>query len=324
LTRQPAKALKEEILQGITASLPRGSFQKHPYFPDLLRQPDLLAVPETGKLLAVFIYEMAEQITWRNVLACVEDVFEVKLSVGLFTVVIGVAANRFERSHADDDKAQLLRNTFDLFHLEDGRQTETLQESVASVIARPSEHAGLTEFLNYERDLVHSALEGFSEERYRELVVVEQDSLFKEVRSKSGVAESLSQATGLPIIRDVLIRNVKGELADLRQHYSFEFDYGIEGRPNVAIEVLRSGRYGSRDKIRYLMIKARLLRYEFSEGRLRPSHRRAKLILVVDGNIAGPDHDPFRYVRSLLSVGWELVRADRLNAVEGLLANENV
>jgi hypothetical protein len=72
------------------------------------------------------------------------------------------------------------------------------------------------------------------------------------------------------------------------------------------------------------MVKGRLLRYEIVDDRLRPHQRRLRLILVIDGNIAGPQHDPFRYVRSLLSVGWELIRADRVDLVPALISNENV
>jgi hypothetical protein len=283
-----------------------------------------LAVPEAGKLFAVFVYEIREPISWRSALACLEDLFEIKLSAGLFTVVIGVAKRQLEIPPADDDKVRLLRNMFDLFHFGDGSDNGSFRESVASVISRPAKNSDLAQFLNYERALVHDALGQFNEGQYRELIAVEQGPQLEHMRSKSAVAQSLSEATGLPIIRDVLIRNVKGELADLRMQYSFEFDYGIEGRADVAFEVLRSGRYGSREKIRYLMVKGRLLRYDISNGRLRPSHRRARLILIVNGNIAGPEHDPFRYVRSLMSVGWELVRADRIFDVRRLLANENV
>ena len=125
----------------------------------------------------------------------------------------------------------------------------------------------------------------FSEERYKELVDVEHGPLREHALNKSSLAQDLSRTTGLPIVRQVLIRNIKGDLAALRSQYSFEFDHGIDGRPDIAIEVLRSGRYGSRDKIRYLMVKGRLLRYEIVDDRLRPHQRRLRLILVIDGNI---------------------------------------
>jgi hypothetical protein len=245
---------------------------------------------------------------------------EIKLSAGSFTLVIGVA----KLLRADDDKVRLLRNMFDLFYLGDGSDTGSFRESLMSVISQPAHNSELTQFLEYERELVHRALGQFSEDRYRELIAVEQEPQFEQPRNKAAVAQSLSEAIGLPIIRNILIRNVKGEIADLRMQYSFEFDYGIEGRSDVAIEVLRSGRYGSRDKIRYLMVKARLLRYEISDGRLHPNNQRARLILIVNGNIAGPEYDPFRYVRSLTSVGWELVSADRIYDIRRLLGNENV
>jgi hypothetical protein len=32
-------------------------------------------------------------------------------------------------------------------------------------------------------------------------------------------------------------------------------------------------------------------------------------ILFVDGSLSGPEHDPFRYVRALVSVGWRLTNS---------------
>jgi len=83
--------------------------------------------------------------------------------------------------------------------------------------------------------------------------------------------------------------------------------------------VIRAGRYGSREKLRYLMVKARMLRYRVDDGRLRSRAADFRPILIVDGNLSGPDHDPYRYVRALLSVGWEIFATDQIDLLAEML-----
>jgi hypothetical protein len=76
------------IGQDLTVARPY-LIQKNPYFPDLLNQPDFLVVPQLGRLVSVHVYSPREKLTWRNVLAAVEDLFELKLVTGESTVVAG-------------------------------------------------------------------------------------------------------------------------------------------------------------------------------------------------------------------------------------------
>jgi hypothetical protein len=92
----------------------------------------------------------------------------------------------------------------------------------------------------------------------------------------------------------------------------------------VPIQVVRVRGHASRDVLRYLMTKARLMRYRGEGGRLERLRNRVRPLLVVEGNLAGPDHDPFRYVRSLVSVGWEVVSAEAASTFTRVLRDANL
>jgi hypothetical protein len=61
------------------------------------------------------------------------------------------------------------------------------------------------------------------------------------------------------------------------------------------------------------------MRYSGEAGQLERVGQNVRPLLVVEGNLAGPDHDPYRYVRSLVSVGWELMSADAVNEIQRVL-----
>lgn len=315
-----ARSWKEALISRIVQGLERDSFQRRPYFPDLLNQPDLLRISEPGKLIAVFAYKY--RVSWRSVLGSLEDLFETKLHVGEHTAVVALLIPNGDGQGPSRDGLELLQNTFDSFLILDQDQ-EVPSADLAPILDRTAPKVILKEFLSHEREQVRLCLKRFSEGRYRPLVQQDHASEFVGRRElEERIAQRLRELLGVNnIVREPLIQNVKGYLGELRRQYSFEFDFGIPGHPNRAIEIVRAGRYGSRDKIRYLMTKGRLLRYEIIENQLRPIRRDFRPILIVDGNIAGPDHDPYRYVRALVSVGWEIFRADQLEELPRFMHN---
>ena len=311
------KGLVSRLIQG----LDQNSFQTHPYFPDLLRQPDLLTVPAPGKLIAVFAYRY--HISWHTVLASLEDLFETKIHVGEHTVVAAFLLPQ-PRQTAHADALQLLQNTFDSFQTFD-QGADASAGALRAVVNRATPKAALNDFLRYEREQIQVSLRRFSEIRYRPLVEQFRQSESPGRDLKDHVDHRLRALLGnREIVKQPLMHNVKGYLGELPRRYSFEFDFGVSSHPDIAIEVMRSGRYGSREKIRYLMTKARLLRYEIVDDRLLPRPRAFRPLLIVDGNIAGPDHDPYRYVRALISVGWELLRIDELEELPRLVSHADL
>jgi hypothetical protein len=305
------RSWKESLIAGLVRNLASNSFQKRPYFPDLLNQPDLLVVPQVGRLLAIFAY--LYRVSWHSVLASLEDLIETKLYVGEHTVVAAFLVAEGDGHYGE--MVQLLANTFDSFRILDS-ETDTPTDGLDGVEPK----VVLKELLSHEREQVRLCLRGFNEMRYEALVEKEHAPQYHPRELRESVSYRLRDVLDIPgLVDEVLIPNVKGYLFDPRRRYSFEFDFGIPGHPDRAIQVLRSGRYGSRNRIRYLMTKGRLLRYGLDGDQLRPRQRDFRPILIVDGNIAGPDHDPYRYVRALVSVGWDILRSDQLNELPEMI-----
>lgn len=272
-------------------------------------------IPELGRLIAVFAYRY--RVSWPSVLASLEDLIETKLHVGEHTVVAAFLVPKSDGPYRDT--IQLLENTFDSFRIVD-EENDARSSGLATPLERTVPKTILKDFLSHERGQIRLCLGRFSETQYRALIQKEHASEYQGRELEESMSRRLREVMGVPeLVRKPLIQNVEGYLADLRHRYSFEFDFGIPGHPDRAIEIVRAGRYGSRERIRYLMTKGRLLRYEFVDNQLRPRQRDFRPILIVDGNIAGPDHDPYRYVRALISVGWEIFRTDQLEELPGMI-----
>ncbi len=57
------------------------------------------------------------------------------------------------------------------------------------------------------------------------------------------------------------------------------------------------------------MTKARFISYDLSGSQVVYRGEPVTPVLMIAGNISGPAHDPYRYVKALVSVGWELEHA---------------
>src|SRR5258707_3382477 len=110
VAEEKVRRRKDRILQSLIDQLPSGSFQRNPYFPNLLNQPDLLVAPEPGKIVAVFLYGRGQRPTWRSALAALEDLFEVKLQIGQSTAAMAVDLSEFTDDFYHEDMRRLFRN----------------------------------------------------------------------------------------------------------------------------------------------------------------------------------------------------------------------
>jgi hypothetical protein len=122
-------------------------------------------------------------------------------------------------------------------------------------------------------------------------------------RPKEAVFELLRDRVPGRVVQNATVASIKPNIGRLRRPYSFKFDFMVDVRHPALIDVIRGAHYGMRRRLRYLSLKARLIRYRIEDGVLAPN-RAYQPLLIVDGNIAGPDHDPFRYIRALIRVGW--------------------
>jgi hypothetical protein len=313
---QRRRTNKSQLLDFILSAVDAEHFQKAPYFPDLLRQPDLIFVPRPGRLTAIYAYDLERIDNWHDAIGCLEDLIEVKLALGEHALVAAIFGKAgVAKEGANSEIRNLLQNSFDsvFWTAESLKDPKSgIQESLCSA---PKLSPIMAEFLYREKKAVFQSLAHFEKKRYLELV----DPLNKPREPlpdlKRHLPEWLGNQLNRPIERKPMVRNVKGFVGSLERQYGFDFDFGVEGRHWFAIDIIRAGRYGTRAKLRYLMAKARLLRYEVIDGSLKTRQFSLQPILVIDGNIAGPSHDPYRYVRALLSVGWMLTQPSDLASV---------
>lgn len=321
-TRQPTR--KQRILGGLLGQLPPGSFQQNPFFPDLLNQPDLLVAPAPGKIVAVFLYGYSYSLGWQSALAALEDLFEVKLNIGRTTTAIAIDLSESNQDFEQDDMRRLLRNTFETFIHADFWKSEISGNRFWSTVQESIPRQDLFHLWDMEREFVQDSLRRFSKERYLEIVDKRRPPRLSKGATVSRVASAIEEATGTAPEREPLVDSVKASLGSLYGRYKLGFDLMSREPTEVPIQVIRVGRHPSRDTVRYLMTKARLMRYRGEGDRLERLWNRARPLLVVEGNLAGPDHDPFRYVRSLVSAGWEVMSADAANSFPRVLRDANL
>jgi hypothetical protein len=314
---------KDKILKSLINQLPAGSFQMNPYFPNLLNQPDLLVAPEPGRIVAVFLYGRGQRPTWRTTLAALEDLFEVKLQMGQSTATMAVDLSEFADDFYHEDMRRLLRNTFDIFVPLDIWKLKVVGRPFWSKVRGDGPRQDLYPLWSMEREYVQDSLRRFNKDQYRSLIDKERVPRLPKSSALQQIANRVEEITGSNPERDPLVESVKGSLGSLSGKYKLGFDLMTRTPIRMPIQILRGGQRGSRDTLRYLMTKARLMRYSGEGGRLERLWQGVRPLLVVEGNLAGPEHDPFRYVRSLISVGWELTTTDAIHTLPRLLNNAN-
>jgi hypothetical protein len=288
--------------------------QKNPFFPDLLNQPDFLVVPEVGRLVALYVYTPRQRLTWRSTLAIAEDLFEAKLVAGESTLVAGVLVTSAHVGHADErNYIEFLTNLFDVFVTEVEGAENTTRKWINQQLELAAPREDLFDLWRLERERVRANAARFEEQRYVEFI----DEHIRPRATKAALIhdmqEILRTEPSVDSIQHFPVRSPKEPLARMPEHNVFRFDFGLISHHiqhrTKAVEIAVLDRYGSREKIRYLMTKARFISYEFADARLIYRGDGLVPILMIEGNISGPSHDPYRYVKALVSVGWELEHA---------------
>lgn len=304
---------RSRLVQRVSAALDHSEnvmFQKTPYLPDLLHQPNFLMVPHLGRLVAVYVLTPTRPITWHNALASVEDLFELKTSCGEATVAIALLLSDAPQADSGHQALQVLSRYFDGFAIINEANTAHLHTILSPLIRTSVAREELFALWQSERRRTTKNLADFSEERYLPFIETVKQRGSTKIEILKTVRTFLEEETNLGVSRKYSVRSPKEALVGLPERNRFTFDLGVEFKPSghiVPVEITSLDRYGSREKLRYLMTKARLTSYESDGGRLIPRYEDLRPVLVVSGNLAGPTHDPYRYVRALVSVGWRLV-----------------
>jgi hypothetical protein len=307
----------KRLIEESVSDVPHAFIHKNPYFPDLLNQPEVLVVPEVGRLIAIYLYTPRQRLTWRTVLPAIEDLFEIKIAVGK-SVVAAAVLEATQDAPEDDNLLQLMAEMFDIF-LPIRDEGDLSVDSLPNRVRRTGGNAAAKERffdlwqLEKQRSAEHSRR--FSEETYAQFV----DERQVPTATRDELIESFRNTADGPGLGGLVryhyrVRTPKEPLAGLPERNRFVFDIAIsrdwQRDPVKAIDVVSLGRYGSRPKLRYLMTKARFTSYELQGQNLQYRANPVRPVLLLDGNIAGPSHDPYRYLRALLSVGWEIDRAE--------------
>lgn len=323
-----AASWKKAFLDACTRRLPSGTFQANPYFPDLLNQPDLLVVPEPGRLISIHQYDFRDRFTWRHVLGAVEDVFELKTSIGPHVAAVAVLS-RLQEQHDQraGDMTRLLSNAFDAViqapEQDDAGADERWYARI--VEARPQER--LSHLWQSELAFQQQALSRpFSGEDYAPLVRPDTHAeAAAAVRDR--VLHVIESQPTRSVRKDQLVESIKPQIGQLERPYRFHFDYVIdtrEPRPPLLLDLVDGRNRGMRERLRYLMAKVRLTRYWTIPDGIAIRAADYRHLMVVNGNLAGPGHDPYRYVRALLSVGWAVAHEAQVERIERIVENEDL
>jgi hypothetical protein len=307
----------QESVDAIAASFPTANVQKRPSFPDMLRQPNLLIVPNPGRLIAVFAYLVEPSIRQVSYEA-IEDVFEAKLVIGESTVVAGLMVGEPRISWRQEALLAVLHDLCDVFGKFEGWAPQAITQDFVPMLINGTPNKDRSPLWTAERKFVSTQLRRFRESKY--LAVCDAE------RSQEFVGD-MGEKRMLAILQRLFADNARTDVDDARGEYSLartvtsrkiaRFDFLIG---NIPTEFFSSRREAVPQRVRRLMAKARLLRYrDPSQGvDLLPL---ARLLLIVDGNIAGPSRDRFRYARALVSAGWEIIHTSQLDSLPQLIAH---
>lgn len=307
---------KDALIAEIAARLPDGSFQERPYFPNLLNQPALLFIPEPGKLATIHFYDFSERVTWHSTLGALEDLFELKTIVGPLTKAVAIVM-RPERTVGDaDDMIRLLANSFDAFLPYQGPDSRQAAAGLIGGIADARVRDSLSDLWLAEAKYQRAALSrGFDQDDYAPLVDTRRDQTPASRNLKGRVFELLRDTFREPVSEGRMVESIKSSMGHLQKTYRFKFDFMVSTHPPMVVDVVEGKRSGMRERLRYMMAKARLIRYWISADGITSRQPDYRPLALVSGTLAGPDHDPYRYVRALLSVGWEVAHEQGIGRI---------
>jgi len=293
--------------------------QQNPFFPDLLNQPDIVSVPRLGRFVAIYLYAPTQPVNWRRVLTAIEDLFELKTFVHRSAVAIAVQDFSHGVNPTSRNAVELLGEMFDLLvSVNEDFKPERVARELRHAIRDAEPKERFFDLWAAEKERMSEKLGRFSEDRYRDLVDEHRGSVWKDQEHLISRIAVDAGHLGLEPRREALVRTPKEAIGGLPERSRFAFDLALRDRRGrqILIDAVSFGRYGARPYLRYLMTKARFTSYEpvahepNEPFRLFPRHEPLRRVLLVDGNLAGPKHDPYRYVRALVSVGWEIERAE--------------
>jgi hypothetical protein len=238
-----------------------------------------------------------ENVDWKT-LRLIEHVFEAKLFLGnetSFSLIL--LDSELWKPYC----LELLKNFFDktIFR--------SSIENLSDVFARPK--ANNFELWNLEREFQRSRIRRLRESNLAQF----------EYRPASGyeleeiLNDRLKESNLFPT-RDYAVRNLKNYYLRRDLDLKFYFDFFV----NERIVEIKSFKKMNILLLQDLLIKSRLIRYRKIDDRIESTRPLYKMILLINGDIVGPQYDRMRYLRMLTGAGWDVYPASILNSMERL------
>lgn len=315
-----------------------------PEIPEVLANPSFLIVPKLGTLMAVCIYDLpaADQF-WKFALEVIEDLFEIKTATGAETKValiliehssIWTGLYNFRLLDRLFDKTIRVRgNEENIERTVDHFFDELLSDSSVS---QKNIHLWETETVARKNNLEHIANLEFVSTMFQELssgspLLVSNGPSREELRQKTAL---LGAGTNkYTLVREPKVNNIKELLLSGGTSFYFTFDFGLaKGKSDINaghyidrfsldewieqgsafVNVMRGSNksYPHLNFLRRMATYARFISYQANspEGGLELRYPVPKLYMVLEGSLIGPEFDPTRYLRLLVSSGWIPIR----------------
>ncbi len=273
-----------------------------PSVPELSFKPDFMINLENRLLFVEVATLLREENSDWITLRLIEHLFETKLFCGnksSFTLVI--LNKKYWRKYC----IELLENFYDKVVFE-----PTLR-GTSEIHAIPKES-------NYELwDLERE----YERSRYRKFAETELRRFEYHKTEESDLENALFDRLlnrDLPVQRNYPVRNLKNYYLSQDMNLRFYFDFYCAGK----IVEIKSFKRINDLTLQNLLIKARLIRYEKTDGRIIRAPRRINsMILLINGNLSGPHYDRFRYLRMLTNAGWDVYPSSEVfnDKIEGFL-----
>lgn len=275
---------------------------ENPAVPELSFRPDFMLNLE-NQLIFLEIAPMLHKADadWKT-LRLIEHLFEVKLFYGNksnFNLII------LNRNDWKPYCIELLENFCDkVIYQGDLKSTR-------EIYTTPK--ASNFELWDLEREFERSRYRKFDDEYLRKFE-------YRDTR-ESTIAYEFSKRMlecGFFPQRDYSVRNLKNYYLGRAMDLKFHFDFVV----NQKIVEIESFRKMTTTVLQNMLIKSRLIRYQKEDDRIRRAQMLiSRMILFVNGDLSGPRHDRFRYLRMLTNAGWDVYPyADFLNdRIEGFL-----
>lgn len=241
-----------------------------------------------------------ENVDWKT-LRLIEHIFEAKLFFGnesVFSLIL--LGHRSWKPYC----LELLENFFDKVIY------GSIIDNVNNVRAAPK--ISNFELWNLEREFNRSRYKKFSEmdlEQFR----------YRPISARELEADFYHRLLRLNLypLRNYPVRNLKNYYLKRAMDLKFYFDFFVERRRDKLVEI-KSFKKMNNFLIQNLLIKSRLIRYQKIDGGIKQVRPLYKMILLVNGDISGPEYDQMRYLRMLTGAGWDVYPMNILESEERL------